>query len=170
MDPCTRTRWSITWLLAVCVMLVPGCAAPGTPNTNTNRGPGMMGGGAPSYSSDGQRIFLTGVGTDGLEIPRSAPRVSQGALMMGGGGCASCHAPDGRGGTIRMMTGTAIKAPDIRYPELIREGFTDATIGSAIRDGIDETGKPLEDAMPRWQMSDADLNATITYLKVLGAR
>ena len=35
--------------------------------------------------------------------------------MMGGGGCGSCHGADGRGGTIRMMTGAGIEAPDITY-------------------------------------------------------
>ena len=90
--------------------------------------------------------------------------------MMGGGGCASCHEADGRGGTIKMMTGTAVKAPDVTYGALIGAGFTDATIRTAIRDGLDESGKPLDAAMPRWQMSDADLAATIAYLKELGAR
>jgi mono/diheme cytochrome c family protein len=136
-------------------------------------GGGMMGpggSGASGYSSVGERIYLTGVGSDGQRIAHSAPRVSQGSLMMGGGGCGSCHAADGRGGTISMMTGTAIKAPDITYGALIKAGFTDATIRTAIHDGLDETGKPLNDAMPRWQMGDADLGATIAYLKQLGAR
>jgi len=136
-------------------------------------GGGMMGNGGSSannYSSDGERIFLTGVDAQGQVISHTAPRVSQGALMMGGGGCASCHAANGRGGTIRMMTGAAIVAPDITYPALIKTGFTDTTIAGAIRDGRDEAGKPLDDAMPRWQMSDADIAATIAYLKALGAQ
>jgi len=179
-------------LFAIGLALVAGCSNSRAPSGNTNTGGGMMGGsvpssgvggggpsggmmggtssGATSYSSDGQRIYLTGVGANGLDIPHTAPRVSQGALMMGGGGCGSCHAANGRGGTIRMMTGAAITAPDIRYAALVKAGFTDATIRSAIRDGLDEAGKPLKDAMPRWQMSDADLNATIAYLKVLGAQ
>jgi len=134
-------------------------------------GSGMMGtgNGGDGYSSIGQRIYLTGVGSDGRDISRTAPRVSQGALMMGGGGCGSCHAANGRGGTIRMMTGTAIKAPNITYGTLIKNGFTDELIRRAIRDGLDEQGKPLDVAMPRWQMSDADLNATIAYLKQLNA-
>jgi len=57
-----------------------------------------------------------------------------------------------------------------RHFALIKAGFTDATIRAAIRNGLDETGKPLKDAMPRWQMSDPDLNAAIAYLKVLGAQ
>lgn len=145
----------------------------GNGGSGSSPGGGMMGGsgsGANSYPSLGERIFLSGVGADGQDISRSAPRVSQGALMMGGGGCGSCHGADGRGGTIKMMTGTAIKAPDVTYGALIGDGFTDATIREAIRDGLDESGKPLDEAMPRWQMSDADLDATIAYLKELGVR
>ena len=87
--------------------------------------------------------------------------------MMGGGGCGSCHSANGHGGTIRMMIGTTIKAPNITYGSLIKNGFTDATIRKAIRNGLDEKGKALDVAMPRWQMSDADVDATIAYLKRL---
>ena len=181
-------------LFAIALALVSGCASSGAPTGNTNNGSRMMGQNAPSsgtggagpsggivggngsgaasssYSSDGQRLYLTGVGANGQAVPHSAPSVSQGALMMGGGGCGACHGANGRGGTTQMMMGPAIKAPDITYPALIKAGFTDAAIRAAIRDGLDETGKPLKDAMPRWQMSEADLNATLAYLKVLGAQ
>jgi mono/diheme cytochrome c family protein len=175
-------------VFAVCLgalVAAAGCSISDTPSGGSNGG-GMMGGGASSggqgggmmgggsspsaYSSAGERIFLSGVGSDGQNIPRTAPRVSQGSLMMGGGGCGSCHGADGRGGTIRMMTGTDIEAPDITFDALIAEGFSEATIRTGIRDGLDERGKPLNEAMPRWQMSDADLAATIAYLKELAAR
>lgn len=126
--------------------------------------PGSSGG---SYKSDGERIFLSGVGTDGRDIARSASNVPGGSLMMGGGGCGSCHGADGRGATIRMMAGTSIEAPDITYEALDKEGFTDAAIAAAIRDGVDEKGERMDAAMPRWQMSEADVDATIAYLKVL---
>jgi mono/diheme cytochrome c family protein len=158
-------------LNAVVVTAIGGCSSTGTAGGGPSGG--MMGGGgsgATGYASAGERIFLTGVGADGQAIAHSAAHVSQGALMMGGGGCASCHGADGRGGTIRMMTGTAIEAPDITYGALIKAGFTDATVRTAIHDGLDESGKPLKTAMPRWQMSAADLDATIAYLNVLGAR
>jgi mono/diheme cytochrome c family protein len=174
-------------LSALATAAMAGCSSADTSGGGSNSGGGMMGNGgsssspgggmmggsgsgANSYSSVGERIYLSGVGTDGQGISRSAPRVSQGALMMGGGGCGSCHGADGRGGTIKMMTGTAIKAPDVTYGALIGDGFTDATIREAIRDGMDESGKRLDEAMPRWRMSDADLDATIAYLKELGAR
>ena len=69
-----------------------------------------------------------------------------------------------------MMSGTAIEAPDITYDALIKSGFTEATIRRAVRDGLDESGKPLSLAMPRWQMSGGDLDATIAYLGQLSAR
>ncbi len=142
-------------------------------NGGTGSGPGgMMGGGSggTSYSSAGERIYLTGVGSDGQSISRSASPVAQGSLMMGGRGCGSCHGAGGRGGKIKMMTGTAIDAPDITYDALVKAGFTDATIRTAIRDGLDESGRPLDETMPRWRMTDPDLDATIAYLKELGAR
>jgi len=132
---------------------------------------GMMGGsGSTSYASPGERIFLTGVGSDGRAIFHTATRVAQGSLMMGGGGCASCHGADGRGGTLRRMSGTAIQAPDVTYDALVKSGFTDSTIRRAILSGLDESSKPLDAAMPRWQMTPVDLGATIAYLKELAAR
>ena len=129
--------------------------------------PGSSGG---SYASDGERIFLSGVGADGRNIARSSSNVSEGSLMMGGGGCASCHGVDGRGATIRMMGGADVQAPDITYNALIEESFTDASIATAIRDGVDEKGERMDAAMPRWQMSETDVDAIIAYLKVLSAR
>ena len=189
MSRIARTAALAICLFTIALALVAGCSSSGAPSGNTNNRGGMMGrngpnsgtgGGGPSSgtagssgsgaTSDGQRLYLTGVGVDGQAVPHSAPPVSRGALMMGGGGCGSCHGANGRGGTIQMMMGPAIKAPDITYAALIKAGFTDATIQAAIRDGLDETGKPLKAAMPRWQMSEPELNAMIAYLKVLGTQ
>ncbi|MHB9004048.1 MAG: c-type cytochrome [Coriobacteriia bacterium] len=143
----------------------------GQDNSSGNSGMmGQPGSSGDNYSSDGERIFLSGVGTDGRDIARSAPNASGGSPIMSGGGCVSCHGADGRGSTIRMMAGTVIETPDITYDELIEEGFTDATIAAAIRDGVDEKGEQLDAGMPRWQMSMADVDATIAYLKVLSTQ
>lgn len=147
---------------------IAGCSTSGSPGGSNG---GMMGGGSgsTSYASPGARIFLTGVGSDGQAIPHTVSRVAQSSLMMGGGGCASCHGADGRGGTLRTMSGTAIQAPDVTYDALVKSGFTDATLRRAILSGLDQSGKPLDAAMPRWQMSPVDLGATIAYLKELVA-
>lgn len=141
-------------------------------SASSGGGTSMMGGasgpGSAAYSSAGERIWLAGVGSDGREIVHTAPRTSQGALMMGGGGCASCHGANGRGGTSSMMMGATIQAPDVTYGALVAAGYSDSTIGRAIRDGLDQSGQALSDAMPRWQMSTTDIDATIAYMKVLG--
>jgi len=74
------------------------------------------------------------------------------------------------GGALRTMSGAAIKAPDVTFGALVKSGFTDATIRRAILSGLDESGQPLDAAMSRWQISAADLDATIAYLRELAAR
>lgn len=118
------------------------------------------------YASLGERIYLTGRDASGNAISRSALPVSEGFLMMGGGGCASCHGPDGWGGTIGMMRGS-ITTPDIRYDALKDEGFDEDAIAEAIVDGRDESGEQLDALMPRWKMSDTEVSAVIEYLKEL---
>jgi cytochrome c oxidase subunit 2 len=142
-------------------------------------GPGMMGGYGPyggygqrQFSSNGEQIYFTGASQKGGYIPRvGGPPWSQRV------GCVACHGPNGRGG-VPVMMGTAIPA-DIRYdvltgkvPEAGGEKmdhppYTDATIKRAITQGVDPAGKPLDWTMPRWQVSDEDVNDLVTYLKTL---
>lgn len=126
-------------------------------------------GGAGTAAANGQRIYQTGRNPNGQMIGRSSIPVSEGALMMGGGGCASCHGANGRGSTVTMMMGY-LEAPDVTYRSLTNEGYTDARIYRAIRYGIDENGKPLDAAMPRWQMSETEVRDVVAYLKELSGR
>ena len=48
--------------------------------------------------------------------------------------------------------------------------YNDALIERAITKGVDPAGKPLSYVMPRWNMSDRDLNDVVAYLKTLGGR
>lgn len=164
-------------LSALVLTTIAGCSK-GAPAANPPSTGGTASGGsiiptagaavaAKSYASPGQRIFLTGIGTDGEAILAEAPPQSQGALLMGGGGCAACHGANGRGGKIRVMTGPTIDSPNITYGDLIKNGFTQATIRSAIRYGLDEEGAPLDPLMPPWQMNDKDVDATVAYMKTL---
>jgi len=45
--------------------------------------------------------------------------------------------------------------------------YTDETIKRAITQGVDPAGEPLEWPMPRWSMSDEDLEDLLDYLKSL---
>ena len=126
-------------------------------------------GGAGRSAASGQRIYQTGLDSQGVSIPRTTIPVSAGALMMGGGGCASCHGANGHGSVVTMMRGY-IEAPDITYTTLTNEGYTQAMINRAIRYGIDEHSRPMNALMPRWQMTDAELTDTIAYLKELSGQ
>ncbi|WP_232215804.1 c-type cytochrome [Archaeoglobus veneficus] len=106
---------------------------------------------------------MTGVNEKGERIPFvGGPQW----LYMHGGGCASCHGVDGKGGVYPMMCG--VKTPDIRYSTLTEEhGMSEEDIKKAITQGIDDDGEELDYCMPRWQMSEKDLNDVIEYLKQL---
>ena len=126
------------------------------------------------FKSPGERIYYTGIGVNGHPIPIYGGPMW---LRMHGGGCVSCHGVQGRGG-VAVMMGTAIPT-DIRYKALIgkekhvHEGkekehhYTDALIKRAITQGLEADGEVMDRTMPRWQMSEDDLNALIEYLKTL---
>lgn len=130
-----------------------------------NFGSGGLGTGVgASISNLGERIFRTGEGENG-PVPRSAV----GPGMMGGG-CADCHGSDGRGRNIRFMMGD-LKTPDIRLSTLLKGGagtaWTRQDVGRAIRDGVEPNGQRLDEFMPRWRLTDAELNALLDYMEGL---
>jgi len=123
------------------------------------------------YATSGERIYYTGVDENGQRI-----RFEGGPmwLYMHGGSCVSCHGPDGRGGRPVMM-GTEIP-PDIRYHHLIEEEheegeehppYTDETIKRAITQGLNPAGEPLDYTMPRFRMTEEQLNDLLEFLKTL---
>lgn len=126
------------------------------------------------FRSNGEQIYFTATSQRGSLIT-----ADMGMGRMGGGmmACASCHGPDGRGGRVRMMMGGFV-APDIRYKTLTSETaehaggeehppYTDETIKQAIAQGVDPAGRPLEWPMPRWTMTEADLEDLLAFLKTL---
>jgi hypothetical protein len=133
-----------------------------------------------SYSSAGERIYYAGVGSDGRFIPFTGG--PHWLATIAERGCVNCHGIDGRGGYTLMMT--SVVAPDITYTALTsgehehsyQEGeshgeeetsYTDETIGRAIAQGIDLSGRELSIVMPRWKMTDEDMNELLAYLKKL---
>lgn len=125
------------------------------------------------YGSNGERIYFTATSNSGQPIAAemAGMRMQHQGMMT----CATCHGPGGRGGTVRMMMGT-FEAPDIRYSTLTEgehddahehPAYTDELIKRAITQGVDPAGEPLNWPMPRWSMSERDLNDLLTYLKTL---
>ncbi|TGC11597.1 hypothetical protein CUN85_00745 [Methanolobus halotolerans] len=125
------------------------------------------------FDSNGEMIYYTGYNESGQKIPFSYGPTW---LSVRGGSCVSCHGVDGRGGVPVMM---AYEIPsDITYESLtseehdMEEGeghppYTNETIKIAIREGIDPSGDELDPVMPRWHMSDEDLDDLIEYLRGL---
>jgi len=89
--------------------------------------------------------------------------------------CASCHGADGRG---RAEGG--VVPPDIRHAALTRPyevtassgrrhgPYDDRSLLRAIAMGVDPAGNPLNNVMPRYQLSRGDAASLLAYLAVLG--
>jgi mono/diheme cytochrome c family protein len=129
--------------------------------------------GVQTFSSLGERIFLTGTDENGNIIPRSTPSMYN--MMFGQAGCASCHGRAGRGGTVGAMMGS-FRTPDIRWSTLTssrdpagqpQTPFDEANFARAVRDGIDPKGDRVKAPMPQWRLTDAEVAALVAYLRSL---
>lgn len=140
---------------------------------------------AEQFKSNGERIYFTGTSNSGPAITAEMPGMH--GMPAGMLACASCHGEDGRGGTVRMMM-TTVTAPNIQYNNLTspehseeEEGehddgeaghaghppYIDETIKRAITRGSDPAGESLHWMMPRWDMTDEQLDDLIAFLKTL---
>jgi cytochrome c oxidase subunit II len=128
------------------------------------------------YKTNGERIYFTGTSRTGPPIIAASPGMH--GRMSGRRTCAGCHGEDGKGGRVTMMMTTAV-APDIRYMSLIEDEhdedngedvhppYTNETIKRAIRQGINPAGEPLNWIMPRWDMTDEQVDDLLDFLKTL---
>lgn len=162
--------WMATLLFSATV--VTACGQPDSSGTAWGEG---------SFSSNGERIYFTATSETTGRIDYSGG-VDPGGLMMGGRlSCASCHGTDARGGVHRMHM-EVMDAPAIRWAALSGHGdeHDDApspdepqgddsydleTFRMAVVEGLHPGGEPLNDEMPRWEMSDDDLADLAEYLQ-----
>ena len=121
--------------------------------------------------SNGELIYFTGYNVKGERIvPKNGPTW----LFIHGGSCVSCHGVDGRGGVPIMMCNEI--PPDIRWSSLTGEKhgkhgkYNETTVKIAITKGIEPNGEELSYCMPRWEISDEDLNDLLDFLKELDRR
>jgi hypothetical protein len=131
----------------------------------------------------GQRIYREGIGASGE--PLSAIGSARARLSGRDVACVACHRRSGYGTSegrffIRPITGPALRedlSVAVRSPRIKsrlgsrpRPAYTEATLARAIRKGVDSADKPLDPAMPRYAMSDAEMKAVAAYLFSLSER
>lgn len=92
--------------------------------------------------------------------------------------CVACHRRSGLGSTegqeaVPAVTGDLLYQP-LRLPTskppfapTLRPAYDDATLKRAIRNGIRSDGKALGELMPRYDLTDHELDSLIAYLKDL---
>jgi len=137
----------------------------------------------------GERMYRDGILPSGQSMQafiRGDVAVDSGAFS-----CSSCHVRSGlgsvEGGVVTPPTnGDKLYKPYRRPPSLNdipdragryiyakttqeRPAYTRATLAAALRDGVDPTGEVFNDIMPRYPLSESDMNILISYLEALSA-
>lgn len=117
------------------------------------------------YSSNGERIYYTATSASGKPIVARIGLVTMTGPMMS---CVDCHGPAGEGGPIQYCIEchgeespmATFHAPPLRY-------YGDELMKRAITEGIGPDGRHLFTPMPRWSMSDEDLEDLLLYLRTI---
>lgn len=126
------------------------------------------------FTSNGERIYFTGISESGLPITATGTGGQMGMHMqMHVAGCVVCHDEDRSGR--RLFPRFWIKAPALTAQALIDESEHDDGHGDhatynreslrlAISEGLDPNQAELHPAMPRWTMDESDMSDLINYL------
>ncbi|SIS65583.1 c-type cytochrome [Neptunomonas antarctica] len=153
------TKLAIKLAVGGVVLLLAGC------------GMGMDDGskyGSRTFNSNGEQIYYTGRSQSGAAISY------QGGTMhtqMHSTSCASCHGDDRQGQ--RLYPQFWVVAPPLTRHTLIEGGddghgdhqrYDKRSLKAAIRQGLEPGGEILNTAMPRWQISDEDMDDLISFL------
>ena len=107
-------------------------------------------------------------------------------MMQSRNTCANCHGVNGKGGWVTMMM-NSFRAPDITWSKLTEAAhedehededngeeeheehppYTEEALKTAITRGINPAGEHLDEEMPRWRMSESDLNDLVEFIRTL---
>lgn len=156
-------------LILISLLLLASC------NGRYDHGPLRGSSGPTEFVSNGERIYFTGSSASGNTI---SARGGSGHMNMHmrvhGGGCVTCHGVEREGS--RLWPQFWVKAPALTAEALFAEDHADdghddhgsydaESLRRAITDGVNPAGKQLDSAMPRWSISQSDLDDLIAYLQ-----
>lgn len=124
----------------------------------------------------GRSIYMEGL----LPSGKTITGVVKGDIAITGGNviCGTCHRRSGMGSSegeqvIPAVAGNMLFKP-LRLPTNNgplapeqRPAYTVETLKRAIRNGIDANGRPLDPLMPRYPLSDSELDLLIGYMRTL---
>ena len=156
-------------LILISLLLLASC------NGRYDHGPLRGGSGPSEFVSNGERSYFTGSSASGSPINAVGGDGHMNMHMrMHGTGCVSCHGVEREGS--RLWPQFWVKAPALTVEALFSDDHTDDGHGDhgsydvkslrrAITDGVSPAGKRLDAAMPRWSMSQSDLDDLIAYLQ-----
>lgn len=97
-------------------------------------------------------------------------------LAGGNFACANCHGAYGTGGQEAGLRAPPIDWNTLSSPRVVplfgrqRNAYDIAALKRAITQGVDVDGVPLSVGMPRYQMSDGQIDDLIAYLQIIGTR
>lgn len=120
------------------------------------------------YASDGERIYFTGRNDEGdliqAIVDRSGLKDREREIT-----CALCHGNDRKGRRNPIPEFGPFLAPSLTRESLLknsrkRPAYDRASLAKSIHLGKSSSGKALHHPMPRWQLSDRDMEALIRYL------
>lgn len=130
----------------------------------------------------GRKIYMEG------RLPSGEPvrGTVQGDVAFTGeqASCTSCHRPSGFGASEGGLLAPPVVGSLLYRPRTLgapetgrvrtegpgtRPAYDRASLARAIRDGVDPAGRAFDPLMPRFQLSDADAAALVTYLESLDA-
>jgi cytochrome c553 len=129
----------------------------------------------------GQRIYLEGVLPDGQML--HGVRLDTGTVTGQAAACVNCHRPSGLGmveGTVGIppISGRALFGGGdpvvVRMDRQLDKGlslqhspYTQATLAAAVREGKHLSGRAMHALMPRYSLTDVQLQAVAAYLTTL---
>jgi cytochrome c553 len=127
---------------------------------------------ALAADSAGQRIYRDGMLPSGRPLQGT---LRNGVALSGAAAaCSVCHRRSGLGGgegqrTVRPIAGRLLFAQP-SHGNASRPAYTPATLGRALRDGVDPSGRALDELMPRFELDDDDVMHLAAYLQQLAPR